>query len=368
VNSATNVVYKILAREFYRLNSGFFLFIGTLTFGFMSGIEHKALAEYFVSAPYLILIPVSVWIFYAGKILSFNTSQIYLPRNRALFHIPFLSPGDQWIITSQCFLLQFLPALAYGAFLSAVALRMDGYQSVLLIGMTLFCCCAAGSAIMIKLFHRPHREQSVSALKGFLDNYYQKPILQFYAEWLLRERTLQVAGIKLFNGALIWAICRLYAVENYDWRLMAMVLSACGIANLPLIFHLVRFEHIHISWIKNLPVGLPQRYLHLTTVAIAFLIPEWVVLVKYFPENLNMNWMVLTLVYAMSISLLLTGFAHLWSSGLEQATKKSFWIFIALILLILFKIPLTLLCIVNAGCGYLLFRMYYYAFEPYRGK
>ena len=73
-----NVLNKVFVREFYRMNSGFFLLTATLAFGFMSQAEHVALAQFFVSSPAALLIPVCIWIAYALKILAFNIRQLIL--------------------------------------------------------------------------------------------------------------------------------------------------------------------------------------------------------------------------------------------------------------------------------------------------
>src|SRR5688500_4396091 len=82
---------KVLAKEYYRLNTGFFLLILTLTFGFMSGVEHRALAEFFIASPLLLLVPISIWVVYLIKIINFNRSQVSLPQNQFL-HVFSLRP------------------------------------------------------------------------------------------------------------------------------------------------------------------------------------------------------------------------------------------------------------------------------------
>jgi hypothetical protein len=357
---------KTLAKEFYRLNSGFFMLIGTLTFGFMSGVEHKALAQYFVSSPYTMLIPAGVWILYTLKILAFNNRQLNQDENRILFNMAFLSSAQQTFCTALFFTLQFLPALCYGIFLSGIAWTLQAYQSILMILVALLACCAVSAVILIRSCHNPFREKKVSSFRRFIDHQFHKPVLQFYIEWILRKDPLMLAGIKIFSGALILAVCILYATEDYDWRFISMAITGCGIANLLILFQLQDFEHAHIGWIKNLPITLARRYLRLMIVIVFFLIPESVVLVKYFPAHLHPYWMMLNLFYLLALCMFFFGFLHIRSRPLENFTRKAFWIFITLILLILFKVPLISLCILNFTAGYLLYSRNYYLFEPYR--
>ena len=74
MSNIQSVLFKVLVKEFYRINAGFFLIVVGICFGFLRDIEHLALARYFTSAPVYLLIPFSVWLLYALKIIAFNDS------------------------------------------------------------------------------------------------------------------------------------------------------------------------------------------------------------------------------------------------------------------------------------------------------
>jgi hypothetical protein len=350
------------------MNSGFFLLIGTLAFGFMSGIEHKALAEFFVGAPYVLAIPIAIWSIYTFKILGFNRQQLHLDENRILFNLAFLSKSEQVSSTGLCFLLQFLPALLYGSFLAATAWRVERFQSIAIILFSLSALFAIGTTIMMRNFRMPNRERKISVLKQFFDQRFRKPLIQFYAEWLLRRDPLMLAGTKIFAGALIFAICRLYVHESYDWRLISMSVTLCGFAQLLILFKLQEFEHDRISWIKNLPIAIPKRFFIVMMALTLFLVPESVVLIKHFPPTLSTFWLVMNLFYLLSLAAFFFGFMHQEALPPERFTKKAFWVFILSILLILFKVPLIILCILNFTVGFLFFSWKYYRYEPYRSQ
>lgn len=368
LNNVANTLNKTLAKEFYRLNSGFFLLIGTLAFGFMSGVEHKALAQFFASTPLVLLIPVSLWILYTFKVLNFNEGQLHEVRNRMLFNTAFLGNSQQWACTGLCVATQLLPIILYGIFLLAIAWPMAAFKSIAIILLALLVCTTGATVVMIHNFRNPYREKRISAVKQFLDRRYRKPVFQFYCEWLLRKDPLMLAGIKIFSGGLIFGVCMLYGADEYDGRLVGMALTAAGIANLLTVFQLQDFEHNHIGWIKNLPVSTVKRYVCLVAVLATFLIPESVVLLKYYPDQLPEYWFIMALVYLLSLAAFFIGFIHVKASALETFTRKSFWIFIALIMLILFKVPLLLLGLINIALGYIFFSRNYYSFESYRGK
>jgi hypothetical protein len=69
LNTTVKPLMKLFVRVFYQENATFFLFVVGLAGGFMSDVEHTALAQFFISKIYLIAIPASFWILYAIKSL-----------------------------------------------------------------------------------------------------------------------------------------------------------------------------------------------------------------------------------------------------------------------------------------------------------
>jgi hypothetical protein len=73
------------------------------------------------------------------------------------------------------------------------------------------------------------------------------------------------------------------------------------------------------------------------------------------------------MLYLASSGSFLLGLLHTRGLPLEYFTKRSFRLFITVVLLILFKVPLVALTVLNFTVGYYLFSRRYYLFEPYRG-
>lgn len=355
---------KILAKEFYRLNAGFFFLIGILTFGFMSEVEHKAIAQFFVSSPYVLSIPVGIWTIYNFKILNFNSLQLTRFENQIVFNLAFLSFGQQVLCIGICIVLQLLPAVLYSIFLLYIAWSLAAHQSIMIIFIAMTVLWLSSTTLIIRQLHKPHQEKKISFIKRLLDYQYPKPVIQFYIEWLLRRDPVMLAGTKLFTGLFVFGICVLYVSEKYDWRLMAMATTICAAANLLILFQIRNFEHTHISWMKNLPLSMAKKFGLFLIVFTILVLPETAVLLKYFPDHLSFYLLLLNILYTVSIVTFFFGLLHIKSMTPENFTKKSFWIFITLILLILFKVPLILMSLSNFITGFLLFRKYYYLFEP----
>ena len=117
------ILSRTLTTEFYRANAMFFLVVMGFCFGFMRGAEHMALAGYFVSSPWLVLIPISVWVVYSLKVVSYNRDEVNTERNEFLYSIPLLPFNEKIVACLTVCSGQLAPALAYGSFLFLIALK-----------------------------------------------------------------------------------------------------------------------------------------------------------------------------------------------------------------------------------------------------
>ncbi|HEY0740508.1 MAG TPA: hypothetical protein VGD40_03565, partial [Chryseosolibacter sp.] len=162
---STTVFAKVFVREFYRLNAGFFIVVITLTFGFMSGKEHKALAEFFVASPLLSLIPISVWLLYTFKVILFNRQRMVLAENVFLFNTSLLYRRQQLVAACQAVFAQLMPIIVYAVFLFVTALRNNFLQSFLLLFAAVIVLVAISSLMLIQTFKTPVPEFRTSAIK-----------------------------------------------------------------------------------------------------------------------------------------------------------------------------------------------------------
>jgi len=133
LNKTITLANKVFVRSFYLENASFFLLALGIAGGFMRDVEHIAMAEFFVSQVYLVLIPFSVWTLYGLKILNFNTTCLRKPENQFFYQLLFFSTGSRFLICGLIVTVQFSPALLYGFFLIATAVKYNLYASLFMI-------------------------------------------------------------------------------------------------------------------------------------------------------------------------------------------------------------------------------------------
>jgi hypothetical protein len=362
VFDATNIFTKVFAREFYRLNAGFFIVIITLTFGFMSGVEHRALAEFFIASPQLTLIPIVVWIVYTLKVISFNRQRLVQTENIFLYNFSILTYSQQLWVASQPLFLQFAPVMLYGLFLIVMAMKHALIEPIYSITSAVATLLFIAANILVISLKTPIHEPKTSALKRFIDKNAVRPLWWIYITTVLRREPLLFIGTKIFSGLLLFAVMKLYENESFDGRLLGMAASLAGVGNFMIMMQLQLFDLKYFSLMKNLPVHLVVRWARISLATLIIVLPEIILVLKYAP-SLHLSDLAFILLLIPTVAL--TSYSLLYFTFRDESTyaRLMFAITIAHIVLILFKVPVWLFVLIDLTVSWILFSNRYYTFE-----
>jgi hypothetical protein len=207
MNDSMPALFKIFVKQFYRDNAAFFLLIITLTFGFMSGVEHRALAEFFTSSSISMLAPVAIWTFYSFKVYLFLYNFTLLPAGTRLKLL--------WVIG----VFQQLPVLLYASFLVVIAVLNQTYAPIFIctfIPLTLTFFCAW---MLQRELQNLSYEKKINWLTPAL-TFRSNTLLRIYLGWLLNKEPFLILGTKIFTTLIIYGVGNLYQGELYDHRLI----------------------------------------------------------------------------------------------------------------------------------------------------
>lgn len=356
------ILNRVLVKEFYRLNAGFFLLIITLTFGFMSGIEHRALAEMFVSSWQLLFIPFAVWTIYLIKVVNFNIQRLELPENSFLFEMQLLNARNKFLSTFVAINNQFVPAMAYGAFLILTAVKNDLYISAFQTGGALMILTILGSFFFLYKIQNREKEIRITALKRFIDYRFTRSLPQFYLEWVLRREPVLCFATKVFSCILIVAISALYRFEVYDARLMSMASVLVFASNMMIVNQLHRFENLYFPQLRSAPFAIARRIGQLMIVLLVLCAPELIFLTKYLPDHLSLMTNISIAIFGISIVLLFYALIFLKLLR-ENFSRVIFGLSILWIFLVLCGVPPEILAAANILASILIYRTHYYRFE-----
>lgn len=357
------IVQRVFVREYYRQNASFFLLVIGLAGGFMRSYDHIALAEFFVSSPLLLLIPFIIWTLYILKVITFNTEALRRNENEFLFMFALLKKKDQWRAAFLTIFSQAAPASIYGLFLIATAVKHHIATSVVLITLVLLALMALGSARLYYVLNHPNQERKVNGIKRFFNRTFSKPYPIFFIEWFLGRQPLMLIGSKVFSGALLLGVIYLYRADAYDYRLLAMGIVIAASAQTPLLLELHRFENFHFCLMRQLPLSFLKRFLYTVTTILLLTLIEIGLVITYFPSHLTIAVLLQSILFFVSSLIFQQGLLYSKDRTQEQLMSFVFLQAMALIVLVLFKIPLLLFVTFHTLAGIFMWSRNYYRFE-----
>jgi len=357
------IAYRVFALSFYRDNMTLFVLVIGLGGGFMSGREHMALAQFFVSSPILLLVPVAVWIVYTLKISGHNTAMLKRSENTFLFDTIILPKSKQWILIGSIAFAQFAPAFFYALFLVAVAVgtqQMDSALQVAGYSLVLYWLIAFH---LLYLLRHPNPDKKISTLVRLVNRSFRRPYFLLRLEWILRKQTWTFIGTKTFGVLLLLGTLLLYTTDDYDYRILAMTLAIISSIHAQLVYELHRFDNFHFSLVRQLPLSFLKRISSTCGTIAWMLVPEIIILFKFFPLTLPATIMLEGFFFMMGLAVCFYGYLYRRDLGTESAMRKVFLVSMVLIVIILFEVPLWLLATMSIAAGFYWMNKYYYWFE-----
>lgn len=362
------VLYKVVVLEFYRINAGFFLIAVGFCFGFLRKIEHLALAQFFISTVYLLVIPLTIWFLYSIKIIQFNRQVAGLSQNSFLSAFPLVQPFYRLVLASCVATMQLFPVMAYALFLVGVAKVNQQAYAVYTITGSLVALTSLVAYSLYQNFLHSSGDSRVSLLKRVWDANFTKPYLQFFMEWVIRSQPSLFFGVKLLGSLLLVGVARLYVYDTYDERLMSLGVLSAMAANTMIVFQFHRFENYHFRLVRQLPFSVLHSVLFFIFTFFIICLPEWIFLFQFFPATLSKIQYLEFVVFGLSFLFLSYTILFIQHTSFDRFVKRVFYGFMALMLLILFRVPVMAFVVLHVLVGTLFIRKYYYTFEFMAGE
>ena len=363
MNIHGSILSRTLTTEFYRANAMFFLVVMGLCFGFMRGVEHIALAGYFVSSVWLVLIPIAVWAIYTAKAITYNNKEIRTERNWFLYSLPLLKRQER---IPACFGVatgQLGPAIAYGLFLAMIALQYQRFVELTMIIITLPVLIAVTVWALDHALVFPANEESISRPVRWLDKAFAKPVTWMLVEGILRSQPGLIYTTKIATCLVIYGATQLYLYDTYDERLYMMMACIAFSANLVLVYQYQRFEVVQLLLMRSLPIALVMRVRSFVITMIVLCFPEIAMLATNFPEYLSFRFYFYALMFGIALMLLGYGALYVRDATFDSFTRWIFFVTMGLLLLMLFAVPVWALAVVLGALGTYLLQRNYYLFE-----
>ncbi|MFC3809099.1 hypothetical protein [Lacihabitans lacunae] len=357
------VFFKCLVLEYYKQNALFLLGVFLLCFGFLKSSEHIAIIQSALSSYYLLGVVFVLWLFYALKVTLFVTQSLSLPYMSFLSLVKMLPKPQRFLLWAGVQFLNLQLTFLYAIFMVAVALPQGKVISVILIlGVHLF------FVIIGVLFFENKLKQKVSILDKLIPDFklFKFPIPQFlfYFKYLFVRQTALVLISKIGGVLIVSFFCWLFPTDDYDWRLFGFCGVFLGVATYNFSQQWLFYQRQYLLFDRNMPVSLIKRYGRLVLTFLLILVPEVLALAVKLPETLSYLFIAEFLFFVISFSLAIHLMFYLFPDyDQEQSLKALFWFALAIVFLILFKMPLYFLSSVLILGSWFLYKKKYYNFE-----
>lgn len=359
----SSTLIRVFAKTFYQVHAPIFLFVIGICFGFMSGIEHKAMAVFFVSSPIFISIPVVVWAAYTAKVIHFNRLTLHLDRNAFVFNITLLGLSAQLQAFCILLIIQLLPIVAYAVFLMTIAIQLQKILSLIIIPSSIV-ILLMGAVIAFSLSLKINtRKKSVFNFLRLFKIRYPRFYTMCCVEWIVREDLVTFFVTKIFGCMILLGITKLYQADHYDWRLLIIGLTITFSLNVNALLQLHRFENSAFQLTRNLPWSIAKRFLNNALVIMCLALPEWGILVRNYPGNLSFTTAALSVLFGLSLHLLFYALLYATANDDTRFTRIAFAAAIGEIVITLFTFPLWIMVMINLATGLVLFKRFFYRYE-----
>lgn len=338
-------VFKILNRcivvEFYKQNAAFFGFLFLVLFGFIKGSEHIVIGSFLVANPSTLFFLYLLWIGYAIKVVLFVIPILNKKENQflnAFFLLPLRSKIKAISFISISLLL---PSIAYTAFLITLAIPHAFCWSIgsLIISISIL-LFSLSFLLLKKLNSLPHEKSFVQI--RFL-NKAAKPSYLFFIEHLIRNDFVLFLLSKAYSCLVIIGASELYRTDQFDIRLISTGVLLAFVGNVAILHKYVWFYFYKLRFAKNLPESFLKIVSSQFLTFLILLIPEIVVLIRYFPLTPTLFDVSGILAFGFSIISLIYGLLILKQIELSDFVIRIFWLVVITTFFILFSIhPLPL--------------------------
>jgi hypothetical protein len=353
----------VFVRSFYVENATFFLIVIGLAGGFMSGAEHQALAEFFMSEYYVTLIPVGLWILYGWRILSFNKGVLIKKENQFINDLAIYPSAQRLLAICSIAINQLAPAIIYGIFLLATALKFQAFLPALVVVAGLIVTTSIVSISLQSNLLHPGREKKISLVSHLINRYITRPYPLFVIEWISRKHTVLLFTTKIFSSLILLGVLKLYSYEQYDARLVNMTLMIIMGISVQLVGVVHQFENIHFPLVNQLPLRITTRMLYVLPAFAFILFPEIGILISRLPRIFPPRMLVESIVFMLSFQFLAYGLLFKKHMDLELLLRRTFVVAMTTIVVILFRIPIWVPSCVFLALGLFFWNRYFYRYE-----
>ncbi len=133
---------------------------------------------------------------------------------------------------------------------------------------------------------------------------------------------------------------------SYDWRILGLGVLLGFNGNMVLMFDYFQFESKQVPVFRNLPFTFIKRISYQAIVVFIISIPEYFVMLKYFPPKESVLTLIYLMIYGSALSWMFLQIMMLREMPLDKIGKIGFFLILLQLILILANTPLLIMILI----------------------
>jgi hypothetical protein len=283
-----HTINKILVFDFYRQNSGFFLFVFVVFFGIIAPSQqpayHYALIRGILAAPAFLVVVCLAWLLYARKAFRFVTRVINSREALFLYHLKSLPPGQCYWLMLKVQILIFLPVSAYALAIAAVAVCKGAWAPAILVPVYIVILCGQSAVGYTRRLEHPGAFRDILSRQR---RYGHAPYWSMLLRFLVDDSMGLLIAVKVFGCLLLYFLLKQQTPDNYDLRMSYLAYSVALFGHGILLFRCRRLEETKLIFYRALPIPLWKRFGQYCLFYFLLLLPEILILGWLTPDPIR---------------------------------------------------------------------------------
>lgn len=332
------VLVKVVVKEFYQTNAGFFLITIGLFFGFLKTPQHIDIAAALASNPVYYIIPLVLWSLYASKTYFFVHRIKKLPANSFLTDCILLNAPQRKFIVIYLQILLLLPTIAYSLFLALIAYQIQAYQSMAYVLLGHFLVLLVAGHFLHHRLIQPVDTNSSSNVITWI-NKIPKYMSTLFIHHLFNRQPVPLLFTKALSIGIILGASILFQSSDDDFRFLTLgALLAAGI-NSTLSYKYFEFNVKEMRIFNNLPISISSKFVIIIASFTLLMIPEIAVLVGNNYPNTSIFYLVQIALMFLSLSIFYHAIVQFLNMDMEHFVRYPFLLTATLFFVILGYVP-----------------------------
>lgn len=362
-----NFLTKVLVKQFYIINAGFFLFAFFFLFGIVKGemliSYHQSLMLSIISSPSFTGIVCLAWLVYNIKCIQFCTNTINSADSNYIYILKALPVSKQLLLYVLISVLQYLPVIVYASLVVFMALSKSLWLTGFIIAAFQVLMVVLGTAVLYRNINRNNVIHRFDHWLAKLGSFFQLSIgyWGFLLGHLFHEKKMAFAVAKVFS-LLLLSVSFIRNGDDFDNDLFNIFFQVILTAHALLVFYFAVFLESQLQFSRNLPIPLYKiEGIYLFTYSI-LLLPELAFMLVNNHGNLPVSSILLQYLTAVATLFLYTGI--LYGCGLAM---EGYMLFVIIAFIMLFFLQKTnqqfIGMIAVLSIAAMVFNSHYYSFE-----